>query len=142
MLVESNMKHQKAIILARQLKFYRRFKNSLRVESTRYDVFNALLADRTDYLKHYQQLDQKYNNIEEIYAEFDNKIKKEIKRLAVDDKHYKYRMYEKINPTLTPSPYIYDNNINSCYTTKFRLGSHRLPIETGRWTRIERNKRL
>ena len=35
MLVESNIKHPKAIIRARQLKFYRRFKNSLRVESTR-----------------------------------------------------------------------------------------------------------
>ena len=25
---------------------------------------------------------------------------------------------------------------------KFRLGSHRLPIETGRWSRIPRNERV
>ena len=51
-------------------------------------------------------------------------------------------MYLKLNPNLTPSPFL--NRIDSVgkTITKFRLGSHKLKIETGRWSRVLRVNRL
>ena len=48
----------------------------------------------------------------------------------------------KLNPGLKRSDFIY--NLNSCddMITRFRLGSHSLPIETGRWSRVKREDRL
>ena len=45
-----------------------------------------------------------------------------------------------MNPDLLPSPFLvssFGENI-----IRFRCGSHSLPIETGRWSRIPRDERL
>ena len=52
-------------------------------------------------------------------------------------------MYLKLNPGLEKSPYL---ELNKDTITndiiRFRLGSHFLPIETGRWCRKPRNERI
>ena len=55
---------------------------------------------------------------------------------------YKYKIYFDINPELHVSPFI--NNLHPLCRNiiRFRLGSHCLPIETGRWSRVTREQRL
>ena len=47
-----------------------------------------------------------------------------------------------MNPDLQKSPFIDNPNPISGDVIRFRLGSHLLPIETGRWARISREDRL
>ena len=56
--------------------------------------------------------------------------------------HYKYWIYLEINTELTPSPFL--NRVDKVgeSMTKFRLGSHNLRIETGRWNGTSRENRL
>ena len=46
-----------------------------------------------------------------------------------------------MNPGLLPSPFLNSANLGNLIT-RFRLGSHKLPVETGRWRRINRDERL
>ena len=48
----------------------------------------------------------------------------------------------EINPLLSPSPYINTVDSTAKYITRLRLGSHLLPIETGRWSRTPRDERF
>ena len=47
-----------------------------------------------------------------------------------------------INPQLSISPFLNIVHPVAGDITKFRLGSHYLPIETGRWSRKPRNERI
>ena len=87
------------------------------------------------YLQHYIQLSQKYTTKSEIYRESMEEIKQQINTLA-DNGHYKFEMYRKCNPSLSKSPFIDLPHPLSYQIIKFRLGSHKLPIETGRWRGI------
>ena len=100
-----------------------------------------LLSKKTSYLQHYEELVSKYATGNDIITESINQIKQKIYRLA-DAGHYKYQIYVKINPDLTPSPLLSIAHPLAIDVIKFRLGSHHLPIETGRWSRIPRNERL
>ena len=94
------------------------------------------------YLQHYVSLDEKYKNPNDIYTESMSKIKSAIREKACDiDNHYRFYIYSKMNPTLLPSPFLTCANIGDAIT-RFRCGSHSLPIETGRWRRIPRVNRL
>ena len=68
-------------------------------------------------------------------------MKQEIRTLAQNG-HYKYQIYLKFNPNLEKSPFIDILHPLSNIIIKFRLGSHKLPIETGRWSRISRDQRF
>ena len=48
----------------------------------------------------------------------------------------------QINPSLTQSPFVVMPGMIALSCIKFRLGSHSLPIEVGRWRRKKRNERL
>ena len=141
-LIECGFLPLEALVYARQLAFYRKFKEMLKPQSSRYLLFLKLLEKCPSYLKHYIDLDERYNGKNDIYFEYLNKTKDNIRNLASDDSHYKYKMYLTMNPSLKPSIFI--NNIKFIATkiTKFRLSSHLLPIETGRWSRKPRNERL
>ena len=58
------------------------------------------------------------------------------------DAHYKFWIYCQINPRLVPSPFLHRIDKVGKSITKFRLGSHNLPIEAGRWCRTLREDRL
>ena len=119
------------------MKFYRRFKASIHNNSIRQSVFNELLQNKTSYLNHYISLDEKYGSPNEIYVEAMEHLRTFIRNKAESDEIYRYYIYNKINPDLLPSPFLSCVN-NYDVITRFRLGSHKLPIETGRWSRTPR----
>ena len=65
-----------------------------------------------------------------------------VRTLGTDSaSHYKFWIYLQMNPDLTPSPFLNRlDKVGKCMT-KFRLGSHQLPIEIGRWSRTLREDR-
>ena len=141
-LIESGCQPLKCMIQARQLKFYRRFKLSLQPNATRAKIFSHLLTTCTKFLQHYVELDRKYPNATDLISEFSNDVKTKIRsRGSNPDVHYKFWIYLQMNPDLKPSPFLDRLDLVGKTLTKFRLGSHSLPIETGRWRRIKREER-
>ena len=59
-----------------------------------------------------------------------------------NNNQYKYKIYLELNPNLVVSPFIENQHKLSRDVIRFRLGSHMLPIETGRWTRTVREERI
>ena len=53
-----------------------------------------------------------------------------------------YWIYAEMNLELKPSPFLKRIDLVRKSLTKFRLGSHSLKIETGRWNRTKRTGRL
>ena len=143
-LIESGMLPLKALVMKQQIGFYRRFKESLQKNSAREAVFKVLCEDdnQTKYIKHYIQLDLTYPNPNDIFKEALTEVKQTIREKAeLPDKHYRYYIYHELNPQLLPSPFLALAN-GADAITRFRLGSHNLPIETGRWSRMKREDRL
>ena len=141
LIIESGLKPLKAIIYARQLNFYKRFRNSLQADGARRQMLDIMTTNSTQYIRHYINLENKYHDSKEIYQQFENEVKSNIRKKA-EDGCYKFQMYLKINPRLERSPYL--NETAAAITkdiVRFRLGSHYLPIETGRWSRTPRNDR-
>ena len=113
------------------------------VDSVRRSVFDLLhVPDNiTKFMKHYIALNEKYANPNDIYTEAMSEVKSEIRTKAANiDKHYKFYIYMQINPDLLPSPFLACPNGDAI--TRFRCGSHHLPIETMRWGRVSRENRL
>ena len=125
----------KAIIISRQFKSFKRFSDSIQHNSSRSVVFEKLKSDDEPYIKHYNELSQKYNSKEDIYNESVAEIKREVNLLA-DNGSYKFQIYRKFNPSLVKSPFIDLPHPLSNRIIKFRLGSHKLPVETSRWRGI------
>ena len=101
-------------------------------------MFEILKQDTNeDYIQHYMTISDTYSSKDEIYAEFASDLKDRVNKLA-DEGLYKYQIYRKMNPSLNPSPFI--NLLH--HIIKFRLGSHKLPIETGRWKGLDRCDRV
>ena len=142
LLIEAGFLPIRCLILSRQLNFFRRFKSSLQPYGTRESLFSHLMANSTKFLDHYKQLDNKYQTSEQLTIEHRNELKSKIRTLGSSDTHYKYWIYLKLNPELTPSPFLNRIDYVGKSITKFRLGSHKLIIETGRWSRIPRENRL
>ena len=139
--IESGFLPIKTIILLRQYNFYKRFWESIQAGSRREKMMLMLLDKKTDYLQHYEDLVHKYASGSDILAESLDNIKQRIHKLA-NDGHYKYQIYIRLNPDLLPSPFLSIVHPVAMDIIKFRLGSHYLPIETGRWSRKPRNERL
>ena len=143
-LIESGLLPLAALVRKRQLSFYRRFLESLQGSSARESVFKELGEDdnQTKYLKHYMDLDKTYVNPNDIYKEASLDLKRAVQMKADNpDKHYRFYIYKEFNPQLLPSPFLACAN-GADAITRFRLGSHNLPIETGRWSRVKREERL
>ena len=141
-LIESGLLPLRALIWKRQLKFFRRFKKSLGVNSMREKVFRNLLlnVNQTEFIKHYIMLDNTYADPNEIYVEALSRTRTHVRQIACAQNHYKYYIYIKMNPELLPSPFLASSAGDPII--RFRCGSHSLPIETGRWSRTPREQRL
>ena len=143
LLVESGCLPLECIIRRRQLKFFRRFMKSIERHSIRSAIFQKLLSNKSEYLNHYTTLDETYSSVDDLKEEYIRNVHDKIKTFAADrEKHYKYWVYLQLNPELKPSPFLGRIDKVGKAITKFRLGSHNLKIETGRWQRIPRNERL
>ena len=141
-LIETGLLPLKAIIYRRQLNFFRKFISGLKNTSSRFNVMNELSTNPTSYLKHYYDLDRKYTSVTEIDEEFLGNLRTSVENLAQTDGKTKFKTYMKINPDLTRSTFLLSHSTMVVDITKFRLGSHRLPIETGRWSRTPPELRL
>ena len=140
--IESGLLPIKALIYARQLKFFTRYRDkAMSTRTLRSQLFSRLMDEATDYLQHYINLSAKYSNVEEIYKEKSEEVKEKVREYAGNDQ-YKYKIYLDLNPNLQPSRFIDSFHALSGDIIRFRLGSHLLPIETGRWSRTPRNERL
>ena len=139
--IETGLLPLQALIEARQLKYITRFPTTLQDGGVRQEVYNALVTDPSKYLKHYLQLTTKYTSTREIYKEHITAMKTKIHNFASNDR-YKYQIYKEINPQLQPSPLLDCLHPLTADITRFRLGSHNLPIEKGRWNRVRRDQRV
>ena len=140
-LIETGFLPIKAVIFMRQFKFYTRFKDSIHKQSRREKMLTFLLANQTDFLHHYEQLITKYSCAQDIAKEFRAKTKEKVYELARKGKT-KYCTYVEINPELSTSPLLDVIHPIAKDMIKFRLGSHYLPVETGRWSGLDHNARL
>ena len=52
------------------------------------------------------------------------------------------KIYVQINPELVQSPFVNCLHPTARDIVRFRLGSHKVPIETGRWNRVNRELRF
>ena len=139
--VESGLLPIQALVEARQYKFYNRFLTTLQEEGDRKYVIDQLARNPSKYLKHYLELSRKYNDQHDIYHYHFENIKSKIRDYATNNR-YKFDIYLKMNPTLEKSPFLDCFHPNAADITRFRLGSHNLPIEKGRWSRINRENRI
>ena len=142
-LIESGCLPIQCLIRSRQLKYFRRFTKSLPVNSIREAIFNKLLIHNTEFLDHYIALDATYTNVKDLKDQYKSELQQKVRDFARDkDKHFKYWTYLQLNPELTPSPFLSRIDYVGKCITKFRLGSHKLKIEIGRWYRTPREERL
>ena len=139
--IESGFLPIKYIIHRSQYNFYQRLRGSIHVGSRREKMLNLLLIKPPKYLKHYEKLHSDYDNGNDILDEGRNFVKEKIRTLATNG-HSKYIIYMKLNPELDPSPFLHIVHPTARDIIRFRLGSHYLPIETGRWCRKQRHERL
>ena len=140
--VETGFLPIKALVLARQYKFFSRYKSCVNGKITpKVTLFNRLMAEPTDYIQHYIDLCNKYENYDDIYKECINEVKTKIRELAQRIDKYKFTIYSELNPELQKSSFITQPHPLSRDIIRFRLGSHSLPIETGRWARKQRADR-
>ena len=88
-------------------------------------------------------MDTLYTTSKALKMELMNEVHTKIKEFGQDkDKHYKYWIYVQLNPDLVKSPFLNRIDYTGKCITKFRVGSHNLKIETGRWNRTVGNDRL
>ena len=140
--IESGFLPLKALIHARQFKFFKRYRDrALEANSSRTVLFAKLLGEPTSYLQHYLDLHENFVDVESIYKKAAEDLKARLVSMAENDQ-YKYKIYMDINPNLQRSPFISNLHTLSGDIIRFRLGSHVLPIETGRWSRTARSDRL
>ncbi len=139
--VETGFLPIKAVILARQWKFFKRYKDGLVPNTPRAVLFNRIIEEGNNYVQHYINLAEKYTCVADIYKEYSDAIRNKIRNFAQQDR-YKYKIYLEMNPNLEVSPFINIFHPLCKQIIRFRLGSHCLPIETGRWGRTERANRV
>ena len=124
--------------MSRQYEFILRFMSSFTADSPRKIVFKHLWDSQIDFLRHYRNLITQHQSKREIREHFKSMTINKVNNLAIDDRHYKYFIYKKFNPNLSKL------NLTLSYSNKFlrlRHGSHEMPIEKGRYSRIPRKYR-
>ena len=94
--IESGVLPLKVLIQKRELKFFRKFKENFRTNSVRKSVFNMLLENEnlTGFLKHYVDLDTKYDDPKKISSDALDEIKiRVLNKSTQPENHYKFHIY-------------------------------------------------
>ena len=81
-LIESGCLSLKCLIQSRQLKFFRRFKESLEKDSPRELMFRKLMEKKSAFLQHYIDLDLRYRDSSQLITEYTNDLTQKIRSLA------------------------------------------------------------
>ena len=143
LLIEAGCLPLQCLIQSRQLNFFRKFKKSLTPNSVRESIFKEMLSRRTKFLQHYCDLDEQFTDKRSLIGKHMAELRENIRKMGTNkEKHYKYWIYLQFNPELTHSPFLKRIDPIGKSMIKFRLGSHKLRIETGRWNRTPRAERL
>ena len=106
-------------------------------------IIKSARHHKLEIIRYYDELLEKYTNIDEIKEEFINEIKNDINQKCEIGRS-KYVIYKLINPNLE-IPTIYDNLKTQNEVeliAKLRTSSHNLKVESGRKSRIPRELRL
>ena len=137
-LIESGMPLLQSLIYCRQYNFFTNFLSNLTMDSPRKIVLDTIQQTRNDYLIHYVTLLSTFQSKKHIQDNYNEKLVSEINYLA-ENNNYKFQLYKLFNPNLKPL------NLSKIHTSPFirlRLSSHFMPVETGRWSRVNRELRL
>ena len=136
--LESGIPPMKALIMSKQWKYFKRVRATpAYLNSPLHFAINLAISNQTpmgSYLKKLFDL-----NEDPLQAAMDN-----IQNTVNGLNSTRATIYKTVNPSLKPH-YLYENTgiLESyrIYTTRLRLSSHYLRIETGRWSRIDRSQR-
>ena len=148
---ETGHKTLKPMIYKRQLKFYQKMKDDAerKPNSSISRLFMLAVNTNTTFLRHYKKLDEQFATPQECFKHHVDLQKSEILQKV----HMKYESdadsllgtYKRINPTMQQPTYY--RNIE-CYErdrkiiSKYRTGSHKLKVQTGRLAGSVRGDRL
>ena len=138
-LVEIGYPSLKALIRDKQQKYYQKYTED-RERLFEDPLGLALSLARTSNLNAHRYMNA-VKNEQNIIAN-DIEIRKDRLRNAEGTK---FKLYVEMNPELSKHKLYEEYEVNDSKRvdfSRFRLSSHRLKVETGRWARIDRNRRL
>ena len=148
--LESGKRPLKARIYKRQYKFWS--KNLKDMDNTPDSpitkLFRLAIESNIPYVKHYINLHKNFANECECFNYYDNlaKSSSEVKvRSCANDDGSILGTYVSINPDLNSPEYYREYTLseyNRIIITKYRVGAHRLRIQTGRYDSLSRDKRV
>ena len=89
--VETGFLPIKAIILARQWKFLKRYKDGLVPNSQKAILFNCIMGEGNNYVQHYINFADKCTCVGDIYEEYSEAIRNKIRDYALQERN-KYQI--------------------------------------------------
>ena len=147
--IESGLIYLKAEIYKRQFKFWSKILDNLNSPSSLATVYHQAIEKNTHFIRHYKNLHKQFSDEESCYNFYKNKFSmrmaENIKMKAQLVQYGIANDYIKINPKLTTPDYHKKHTIienNRLIVTKYRTGSHYLRINTGRWDKTPKERRL
>ena len=149
--MESGFANLKPMIYKRQLSFFRKFKENCNAnpKSSISNVFSQAMNSNVTFLRHYKQLDRTFTTPNACYRHYLNEHEtnsraKTQAKYDVDNDSI-LGTYLRINPNLK-SPQFYRETICNEHDrkiiTRYRTGYHKLKINKGRQSNIDRENRL
>ena len=140
-LIESGLSNLSALIKERQYKFYKKLINS-REHMTDDPFMHMLKTARENRSPAARYLDNLLKATDVSFIQSDYQAMTELVRQSLSSKLITYR---EMNADLTRHSMYDDYRIpefRRISVTRFRTSCHRLKIETGRWSRVPRDRRL
>ena len=140
-LIDSGLSNLSALIKERQYKFYKKLINS-REHMTDDPFMHMLKTARENRSPAARYLDNLLKATDVSFIQSDYQAMTELVRQSLSSKLITYR---EMNADLTRHSMYDDYRIpeyRRISVTRFRTSCHRLKIETGRWSRVPRDRRL
>ena len=140
--VESGFEMLKPAIYKRQLKFFRKMKNDCdnNPASPITAIFNEALRRNATFIRHYKKLDTTFATPDDCYNQLVNDMKEQrrlkFEQSYIEDEDSILGTYKRINPNLSTST-LYKGiccfERDRTIITRYRMGCHKLRIQTGRY---------